>query len=142
MVLVEYVRRIKAMYVKTLLTSSVISALAYLVFRFMGLNEAIFYPTVGAAYLVVFLGLPLARYFGMTARRAETIASVLFKKSMGHYMGWLLVFNPLFTKLYWLDQNGQFMGVFLFIHVFLLCFAFNFVALLRDHQRQLKLTGI
>ncbi len=137
-VLVSYIRSIKRMYLKTLFTSLAVFTVAYLFLKALSFDQASFLPLVGVIYLFILVSM-LVAYFGMNRQGVKTTSASLFRYTMGYYGIWLLVFNPVFTKLYWIYQNDQFIATFLFIHIFLLCFSFNFIGLFMGHAKVLKI---
>lgn len=100
-----------------------------------------FNTVFGYFYLAVVVAIALG-FFNMKQKDANTVDRMLFKATMGYFMAWLVVFNPLFTNMYWVGVDGQFRDVFLCIHVFLLCFSFNFIDLYKAHIKKVKLYSV
>lgn len=139
-VLMRYLAIIKKMYRKTLALSLAISGILFLFLNNNFLNIVPLYPILGIAYLFILLTILLV-FFKMAQPRLSTTSKGLFKATMGYYFAWLLVFNPLFTKLYWVFQEGQLITAFLFIHVFLLCFSINFIWLFKTHVKVVRMNA-
>lgn len=93
---------------------------------------------LGISYVFIIIGITIA-FFQMKVKDADTVDRIIFRATIGYFMGWLIVFNPFVSKMYWVYQEGQFMSAFLFIHAFLLCFSFNFVDLYKNHRIKVKL---
>ncbi|MFD0795879.1 hypothetical protein ACFQZJ_00285 [Maribacter chungangensis] len=102
---------------------------------------ATFHTLFGYFYVFAFTAIALL-FLKMRAKGKNTTDKMMFKASMGYFMAWLVVFNPLLGNLYWVRQEGEFMAVFFGIHVFLLCFSFNFIDLYKAHVKKVKMYSL
>lgn len=137
-VLRRYWAVVKEMYTKAAVMTFG-AFLSMLIFIKSGIVPIQNFNTVfGYFYLVAFVAI-IAAFVKMKEKEANTVDNMIFKSTMGYFMAWLVVFNPLMSKMFWVYQEGQFMTLFLFIHAFLLCFSFNFIDLYKSHKRKVKL---
>lgn len=100
-----------------------------------------FNTVFGYFYLAAFVAIGFG-FFKMKQKEANTVDRMIFKATMGYFMVWLVVFNPLLTKMYWVVDEGELRTVFLSIHIFLACFSFNFIDLYQSHRKKVKLYSL
>ena len=132
----HYVAMIKALYLRTLILSVPLAAALFVWLKHYALDPGGTYTMIGMAYLGLLLFLP--GVFFLRMHGPSSIPKKLFRANLKYYSVWLLVFNPLITKWYWIGQNGQWIPAFAFIHAFLICFALTFGALYRGHKEKTK----
>lgn len=140
-VLRRYWTIIKEMYIK-----AIIMTLGALLPLFLFIKTGLvpidsFYTVFGYFYVFAFMAIAYA-FLKMKTRDTNTTDKIIFKATMGYFMVWLVIFNPLFTDMYWVGQEGEFINVFLGIHIFLCCFAFNFIDLYKAHIKKVKLYSL
>ncbi len=132
--------------VKEMYAKAIIMTLGALIPLFLFLKSGMvpiqsFHTVFGYFYVAAFIGIAFA-FLKIKAQDTNTVDKIMFKATMGYFMVWLVVFNPIVTKLYWVYQEGLFMDVFFFIHVFLVCFSFNFIDLYKAHIKKVKLYSV
>lgn len=132
--------------VKEMYTKSIIMTLGALMPLFLFLKSGMvpiqsFHTVFGYFYVAAFIGIALG-FLKIRAQETNTVDKIMFKATMGYFMVWLVVLNPIVTNLYWVYQEGRFMDVFFFIHIFLVCFSFNFIDLYKGHLRKVKMYSV
>ena len=132
---------VKEMYIKAIIMTLGALLPLFLFLKWGMVPIQSFHTVFGYFYVVAFIGIVLA-FLKIKTMDANTVDKIMFKATMCYFMVWLVVFNPIVTKLYWVYQEGLFMYVFFFIHVFLVCFSFNFIDLYKAHIKKVKLYSL
>ncbi|CAN0570702.1 unnamed protein product [Ectocarpus sp. 12 AP-2014] len=140
-VLRRYWAVIREMYTKAFVMT-LGAFMSIFIFVKSGMVPAESFNTVfGYFYLTAFIIIALS-FLKMKSDDTNTVDKMIFKTTMGYFMAWLIVFNPLLTQMYWVFQAGEVMIVFLTIHSFLMCFSFNFMDLYKNHRKKMKMYSL
>lgn len=130
----RYWMLIKRMYTRAvLMTLTAVLPLFLLVWTGVFPSE-ILNRAFGYLYLVTLVIIAMA-YSKMKAQKLKTVHRSIYQATMGYFMAWLMVFNPLWGSMYRVCPEHRTMALFLTIHIFLISFSFSFIRLYKAHER-------
>lgn len=140
-VLRRYWHVVRDMYFNTLVMTAITVLLSIIVLERHIVPETLINGGIGYFYTAALLLLGMM-FLKLMFEDKNTVDKMMFKATIGYFVAWLVVFNPLVSEWYWVRPEQEFMLSFLCIHSFLVCFSFNFIYFYKNHRKKVKLYAL